>query len=98
MERTQEQYLLSGAESSEVTFEVRLTWDTEDYSTYQNFIYNDTVVKRVLESYGNGEYGRVFAVKLYNVWIESGNNMKVSFVLKSNGVEYEFEKLDIAKQ
>jgi len=60
------QYLAQGMENSKVKIAIRMTWNIETGTAYQDFIYNNTTVGNVINSYSNGRYGQVFNAIMNN--------------------------------
>ena len=53
-------YLALGAANSHVRVAIRMTWDIETGSAFQNFVYNDATVKTVIESFTGSYYSKAF--------------------------------------
>ena len=53
-------YLALGAANSHVRVAIRMTWDIETGSAFQNFVYNDSTVKNVIESFTGSYYKSAF--------------------------------------
>lgn len=60
------QYLVQGMENSHVKIAIRMTWEIETGSAFQNFVYNDETVKAVISSYDGSYYEKVFYATITN--------------------------------
>ena len=54
------QYLAQGAESSRVKLAIRMNWTISTGTAFQNFVYNDSTVAAVVNSFDGGYYGMAF--------------------------------------
>ena len=54
------QYLAQGMETSRVKIAIRMTWDIETGTAFQNFVYNDATVKTVIDSFTGSGYTKAF--------------------------------------
>ena len=83
--------LLAGAANSGVKVVVRLSWYKEgNYTAVQNYVYMDSMVQDVINSYAEGNYGRVFTATFAGAEAVANDvsGLKVSAVLVSDtGVE-----------
>ena len=60
------QYLVQGMENSHVKIAIRMTWEIDTGSAFQNFVYNDKTVKAVIDSYAGGYYSQAFYATITN--------------------------------
>ena len=60
------QYLVQGMENSRVKIAIRMTWEIETGSAFQNFVFNDKTVKTVVDSYAGGYYSQAFYATITN--------------------------------
>ena len=60
------QYLVQGMENSRVKIAIRMTWEIETGSAFQNFVFNDKTVKQIIDSYANGYYSQAFYATITN--------------------------------
>lgn len=88
------QYLAMGANTSGVSIVVRLTWTDNQSVVSQDFTYLDTIVETWVDSYNptNNKYGKALNATFTQVWLDEGDNIKVSVVIVSDrGVEISSE-------
>ena len=54
------QYLVQGAESSRIRIAIRMTWEIETGTAFQNFVFNDATVKTIIDSFTGSYYKSAF--------------------------------------
>ena len=60
------QYLVQGMENSRVKIAIRMTWEIDTGSAFQNFVFNDKTVKTIIDSYAGGYYSQAFYATITN--------------------------------
>ena len=79
------QYLAQGADSSRVKVAIRMNWTISTGTAFQNFVYNDSTVAEVVNSFANGNYGYAFNATVTDSKYE-GFAMQV-ILISDTGVE-----------
>ena len=79
------QYLAQGADSSRVKVAIRMNWTISTGTAFQNFVYNDSPVATVVNSFANGNYGYAFNATVTDSKYE-GFAMQV-ILISDTGVE-----------
>ncbi len=88
--------LAAGMDSSAVKVVVRVNWQGETYNAKQDFIYVDSFVKKVVESYGKtyaNDYEYVFSAALKRMGEEVSTMSVSAVVISDTGVEVASEAL-----
>jgi len=80
--------LLKGQDTTKVTIKVRVSWTQSQGQRYQNFVYTDEQVAKVINSYNSetGKYGQMYTLTLMN-GDEFANLAYTAVVASACGVE-----------
>ena len=60
------QYLMQGMENSRVKIAIRMTWEIDTGSAFQNFVFNDKTVKDIIGSFNGKNYTQAFYATITN--------------------------------
>ncbi len=81
--------LKDGASDNDIQVIVRLNWDNATGTAYQDFVFNETTIQRVMQSNGGsyGVFGRMFFVNITGLEALANVKATVMIVSGSNAVD-----------